>query len=160
MQFTGTEWWIGWTFHSVAAVLAPLLAAVGSATHPAAGAHRERRRTRCIRVALVVVVLLSMAHHDGIPRLGVSLLGFAVGSAILCLHGRWTERVAPAAAACMAYVEGLPPEVAACGALVGFGMAMAVCRLIQHGNEEFCNILQGMCGAALFCLSAAELLIP
>lgn len=160
MQVTGTEWWIGWTFHSAAAALAPLLATVGSATHPAASARRERIRTRCIQGALVLAALLSMAHQDGIPRIGASLLGFAVGSAILCLHGRWTERTAPAAAACIASVEGLPPEVAVCGTLVGFGMALAVCRLIRHGNEEFRNILQGMCGAALFCLSAAELLIP
>lgn len=160
MQVTGTEWWIGWTFHSAAAALAPLLATVGSATHPAASARRERIRTRCIQGALVLAALLSMAHQDGIPRIGASLLGFAVGSAILCLHGRWTERTAPAAAACIASVEGLPPEVAVCGTLVGFGMALAVCRLIRHENEEFRNILQGMCGAALFCLSAAELLIP
>lgn len=160
MQFTGTEWWIGWTFHSAAAALAPLLAAVGSAASPTVVTRREQRRTRCIRATLVLAALLSMAHHDGMSRVGASLLGFAVGSAILCLHGRWTERAAPAAAVCLAYVEGLPPEVAACGAVVGFIMALVVCRLIRHGNEEFRNILQGMCGAALFCLSAVELLIP
>lgn len=161
MQFTGTEWWIGWTFHSAAAAIAPMLAALGSADDSAErSTGRARWKTRRIQAALVLAVLLTMALHDGITRVGASLLGFAVGTAILCRNGRWTERTAPAVGVCMAYVRGIPPEVAGCGAVVGLCLATAAGWLIRQTSGEFCRIFRGMCGAALFCLAAAELLIP
>lgn len=161
MQFTGTEWWIGWTFRSAAAIIAPMLAAIGSADDSAErSTGKTRWKTRGIQTALVLAALLAMTWYDGIASVSASMLGFAVGTAILCRNGRWTERTAPAVGVCMAYVQKIPPEVARCGAVVGLLTATAVGWLIRQASEEFCGIFRGMCGAALFCLAAAELLIP